>query len=307
MKRKLFVYAGLSVLIISLLSGCQPGPQTTDHNKKTIVVTYSILGSVVKELAGNVANVVVLMPNGADPHEWEPSARDIETLNKADLIVQNGLELENGLLKSLREANLKGVKTFTATDHITIRKVGEGEGLPNGDPDQAAGAEDPHFWTDPVAMKSVVAALADQIKSGLGIDVDTRSGDLQTRLVSLDQEISAIVATLPPVDRKLVTGHESMGYFAQRYGFKLIGAVIPSITSQAEVSASGLAELKKLIEDNKVKAIFTEVGTSPAVVNELGKETGIKVIQLTAHSLPEDGSYFTFERNLARVIVDGLK
>jgi zinc/manganese transport system substrate-binding protein len=307
MKRKLFVYAGLSVLIISLLSGCQPGPQTTDHNKKTIVVTYSILGSVVKELAGNVANVVVLMPNGADPHEWEPSARDIETLNRADLIVQNGLELENGLLKSLREANLKGVKTFTATDHITIRKVGEGEGLPNGDPDQAAGAEDPHFWTDPVAMKSVVAALADQIKSGLGIDVDTRSGDLQTRLVSLDQEISAIVATLPPVDRKLVTGHESMGYFAQRYGFKLIGAVIPSITSQAEVSASGLAELKKLIEDNKVKAIFTEVGTSPAVVNELGKETGIKVIQLTAHSLPEDGSYFTFERNLARVIVDGLK
>ena len=112
---------------------------------------------------------------------------------------------------------------------------------------------------------------------------------------------------MPPADRKLVTGHESMGYFAQRYGFKLIGAVIPSITSQAEVSASGLAALKKLIEDNKVKAIFTELGTSPAVVNELGKETGIKVIQLSAHSLPEDGSYFTFERNLARVIVDGLK
>ena len=198
MKRKLFVYAGLSLLIISILSACQPGPQTVDHNKKTIVVTYSVLGSVVKELAGNLANVVVLMPNGADPHEWEPSARDIETLNRADLIVQNGLELENGMLRSLREASLNGVKTFTATDHITIRKVGEGEGLPNGDPDQAAGAEDPHFWTDPIAMKSVVAALADQIKSDLAIDVDARSGDLQTRLVSLDQEISAIVATLAP-------------------------------------------------------------------------------------------------------------
>jgi ABC-type Zn uptake system ZnuABC Zn-binding protein ZnuA len=98
-----------------------------------------------------------------------------------------------------------------------------------------------------------------------------------------------------------------MGYFAQRYGFKLIGAVIPSITSQAEVSASGLAALKKLIEDNKVKAIFTELGTSPAVVNALGKETGVKVVQLSVHSLPHDGSYFTFERNLAGVIVNGLK
>ena len=96
MKRKLFVYAGLSLLIISILSACQPGPQSADRNKKTIVVTYSILGSVVKELAGDPANVVVLMPNGADPHEWEPSAKDIETLNQADLIVQNGLELEGG-------------------------------------------------------------------------------------------------------------------------------------------------------------------------------------------------------------------
>ena len=98
-----------------------------------------------------------------------------------------------------------------------------------------------------------------------------------------------------------------MGYFAQRYGFKLVGAVIPSITSQAEVSAADLAALKKLIEENKVKAIFTELGTSPAVADAIGKETGVKVIELTTHSLPADGSYFTFERNMAKVIVDGLK
>jgi zinc/manganese transport system substrate-binding protein len=270
-------------------------------------VTYSILGSVVKELAGDRANVVVLMPNGADPHEWEPSAKDIETLNKADLIVQNGLELESSMQRTLQEASKRGVKTFTAAEHITIRKIGRGEGIPTGDPDQAVGADDPHLWTDPLAMKNVADALAAQLKKDLGIDVDSRSRDLQERLEDLSDEVSATVATLPVADRKLVTGHESMGYFAQRFGFKLIGAIIPSITSQAEVSASSLAALKKLIEDNKVKAIFTELGTSSAVADAIGKETGVKVIRLTTHSVPEDGSYFTFEHNLVKVIVDGLK
>ena len=199
------------------------------------------------------------------------------------------------------------MKIFTASDYITIRKVGAGEGIPSGDPDQAIGAEDPHLWTDPLIMKDVVAALSSQLKSDLGTDVDSRSSDLQARLISLNDEISALVSTLPQENRKLVTGHESMGYFAQRYGFKLVGAIIPSVSTQAEVSASDLAQLKKLIEDNNVKAIFTELGTSPVVANAIGSETGVKVVELTTHSLPPDGSYFTFERNMAKVIVDALK
>ncbi len=307
MERKVCVCISLILVAISLLASCQSVAQPAASGKKTVVVTYSILGSVVKDLVGDSANVVVMMPNGADPHEWEPSAKDIETLNRADLIVQNGVELEGGMQKTLEEAKGRGVKFFTASDHITIRKVGAGEGIPSGDPDQAIGAEDPHLWTDPLIMKDVVAALSSQLKSDLTIDVDSRSSDLQTRLISLNDEISALVSTLPQENRKLVTGHESMGYFAQRYGFKLVGAIIPSITTQAEVSASDLAELKKLIEDNNVKAIFTELGTSPAVADAIGKETGVKVVELTTHSLPADGSYFTFERNMAKVIVDGLK
>ena len=109
------------------------------------------------------------------------------------------------------------------------------------------------------------------------------------------------------IDRKLVTGHESMGYFAQRYGFKLVGVIIPSLSSQAEVSAADLAALKKAIQDNQVKAIFTELGTSPAVAKAIGDETGVKVVELTTHALPSDGSYFTFMRNLANVITNALK
>jgi zinc/manganese transport system substrate-binding protein len=307
MKRKFFICIGLTLLVMVCLAACQLNPQSADHGKKSIVVTYSILGSVVKDLVGDSANVIVLMPNGADPHEWEPSAKDIEILNKADLIVQNGLGLEGGMQKALDEASRKGVRTFMASEHITIRKVGEGEGIPAGDPDQAVGAEDPHLWTDPLTMKSVVAALGEQLKSDLGVDVDNRYSDLQARLDSLNNELSNMIAELPQTNRKLVTGHESMGYFAKRYGFKLVGAIIPSITTQAEVSAADLAALKKLIQENNVKAIFTELGTSPTVAKAIGAETGVKVIELTTHSLPADGSYFTFERDVVRVIVDGLK
>ena len=296
--------ATLAVLL--MLSACQSAPSTTG-GKKTIVVTYSILGSVVKDLVGEAANVIVSMPNGQDPHEWEPSAKDIEILTKADLIVQNGLGLEGGMQKALAQAKDAGVKFFTASDHITVRHVGPGEGLPTGDPDQAVGAEDPHLWTDPVDMQAIVTALAAQIKTDLGIDLSSQATDLEARLASLHQEVLAKVDSLPQANRKLVTGHESMGYFAQRYGFKLVGAIIPSLSTQSEVSASDLAALKQQIEDNQVKAIFTELGTPKAVSDAIGSETGVKVIELTTHSMPSDDSYFTFERNLADTIVNGLQ
>ncbi len=304
-------------LFALLLAACGSAPAaqptqapaaTTDTSaaQPTIVVTYSVLGSVVRELVGEAAEVVVPMPNGQDPHEWEPSAKDIETIMKADLVVQNGLGLEGGMEKTLEQAQAAGVKFFTAADHITIRIVGEGEGLPTGDPDQAVGAEDPHLWMDPLAMKSVVTALAAQLKTDLNLDVAARATSLSAQLDALNTELVAEVAKLPEANRKLVTGHESLGYFAQRYGFTLVGAIIPAITSQAEVSAGDLASLKQLIEQNQVRAIFTELGTPSQVAQAIGQETGVKVVELTTHALPEDGSYFTFMRNLTAVITQGL-
>ncbi len=298
---------GWAVIGSLILSACQTAASTGQNSKKTIVVTYSVLGSVVKDLTGDQANVIVPMPNGQDPHEWEPSAKDIETIMKADLLVQNGLGLEGGMEKTLAQAQENGVKTFIASEHILVRKVGEGEGIPSGDPDQAIGASDPHLWMDPLTMKMVVQTLSSQLKNDLGIDVSGQEKDLETRLDRLNGEIVAQIATLPEANRKLVTGHESMGYYAQRYGFKLVGAIVPSLTSQAEVSASDLAALKELILENQAKAIFTELGTSQAVSEAIGKETGVKVVELTTHSLPPDGSYFTFMRNLTEVIVTGLK
>jgi len=292
--------------VLALLStlSCQP---LTSSDKKTIVVTYSILGSVVRDLVGNQAVVIVSTPNGLDPHEWEPSAKDIERINKADLVIENGLGFESGMGKTLEVARSRGVKFFTASNYFTIRHVGPGEGIPSGDPDQVLGAPDPHFWPDPLAMKDVVSALSQVMEKELNLDVSARARDLENRLDSLHNEVASTVAAIPRDNRKLVTGHESMGYYARRYGFKLVGVIIPSLSSQAGVSAADLAVLKKAIQDNRVKAIFTELGTSPAVARAIGNETGVQVVELTTHTLPGDGSYFTFIRNLTGVIAGALK
>jgi zinc/manganese transport system substrate-binding protein len=251
--------------------------------------------------------VTVSTPNGLDPHEWEPSARDIEAINKADLVVENGLDLEEGMMKTLDAARKNGVMFFTAADHIQIRHVGPGEGIPSGDPDQVVGAPDPHLWMDPLTMKAVAAALAPVLRHDLGLDVSSRATDLESRLDQLSSQVSATLSVISPEDRKLVTGHESMGYFADRYDFKLVGVIVPSLSSQAETSAADLAALKQAIEANNVKAIFTEVGTSPAVARVIADETGVKIVALTTHALPPDGSYFTFMNDLAGTIADALK
>ena len=299
----------VSIIGVLLISSClsSAAADQSGKGKKNIVVTYSVLGAIVKDLVGDTANVVILIPNGQDPHEWEPSAKDIETVNKADLLVQNGLGLEGGLTKTLDQARSEGVRSFIASDAITVRKVGKGEGIPNNDADQNFGAPDPHLWLDPLNMKAVVKALAVTIKNGLGIDVSTRASDLENRLDALNQELAAEVATLPQGNRKLVTGHESMGYFAQRYGFQLIGAIIPSLTTQAEVSASDMAALKQLIETNHVKAVFTELGTPPMVAEAIGQDTGARVVQISTHALLSDGSYFTFMNNLTKSVVEALR
>jgi len=295
----------IAVIAISLfLPACRPDD---DDGRLRIVVTYSVLGSLVEELVGDSARVTIAVPNGLDPHEWEPSARDIAAINRADLVVQNGLGLEGGLGKTLSAAEKRGVKFFTASDYIDIRFVGPGEGIPSGDPDQQPGAPDPHLWTDPLAMKAVITALAAELVGNFGLDVSDRLDSLAVRLAILDSNIRAELIDIPGSNRKLVTGHESLGYFARRYDFRLIGAIIPNLNSQAGVSAADLAALKQLITANQVGVVFTELGTSAAVASAVSRETGARLVEINTHLLSADGSYFSLMEDLARTIREALK
>jgi zinc/manganese transport system substrate-binding protein len=301
------LYNLLALLTLSLLIATPSCHKAEISKKKSVVVTYSILGSVVKELVGDKADISVSIPNGMDPHEWEPSAKAIETINNADLVIKNGLGLEAGMEKCLKTAEGRGVKIFTASDHIQVRRVGPGEGIPTGDPDQTIGAFDPHLWTDPLMMKLVVEALVSVLKKDLEIDVSENAVSLSTRLDELNRQTSDAVSTIPAENRKIVTGHESMGYFAQRYGFKLTGVIIPSLSSQASASAADLATLKEAIKKNGVKAVFTELGTSSALAETIADETGAKAVELKTHALPPDGSYFSYEKELVKTIINALK
>ena len=296
--------APLTALVL-VLGGCGRSSSSATSARPTIVVTYSVLGAVVRDAVGDLADVVVLIPNGSDPHEWEPSAKDIETVNKARLIVRNGLDLEGGLQDTLDTAQRDGVPTFVAAEHITVRIVGQGEGLPTGDPDQAVGAQDPHLWMDPLAVRDVLLALGPVLRQ-TGIDASVGIARVGEQLIALDAEVRSMLSVVADADRQLVTGHESFGYFADRYGFRLVGAIIPSLTSQAEVSSGDLAALATVIDSTGVRAIFTELGTPTKVAEAIGRETGVAVVGLASHILPADGSYSTFLTGDARTIAAAL-
>jgi zinc/manganese transport system substrate-binding protein len=268
------------------------GEQGSGGGRPRIVVTHAILGAVVSDLVGDAAEVRVLMPAGADPHDFRPSAKDIARLRDADLVVANGLGLEEGLDDALEQAKADGVPMFEATDHVTLRR--------------SNGAADPHFWTDPSQMRAVVAALATVAKEQLGLDLSASARATDRRLRALDAEVERVLAPIPISRRKLVTGHESMGYFARRYGFTLVGAAVPGLSSQARVSASELAHLASVIEREGVTVVFAEKGTPRQVADAIADETGARVVELPSHALPENGSYEDLMRETARRIADAL-
>jgi zinc/manganese transport system substrate-binding protein len=297
---RLRIAFGLAIVAL-LAAGCSGGGASPLPGTPSVVVTYPVLGAVVADLVGDRATVTVLMGNGVDPHDWSPSAKDIERVEKADLVVANGLNLEEGLEKALVEAEKRGVVVFRATDHVKIRQRATGEASDGHE----AGA-DPHFWVDPLAMRDVALALAPAL-AAVGVDVADRAPALATRLAGLDAATRATLSVVPEARRLLVTGHESMGYFADRYGFRLVGAVVPGLTSQGEVAAGQLADLREAIEAAGVTVIFTEIGTPSAVVEAIGRETGAAVVLLPSHTLPADGTYASFIGQIATAIATALR
>lgn len=285
--------AVLAALVV--LTGC--GDDTGSPGGATVVVTFSPLGAIVSELVGGAADVEVLVPNGQDPHDYEPSAKDVEAIGEASLVVTNGLDLEEGLVDVIDDAAAGGVATFAVTDHVTLRAA--------DDPDEH-GPQDPHVWTDPLTMAEMVPALADELEAVLGVDLAAGESSVLTSLADDDAAIRETLSALMPGECQLVTGHESLAYFAARYRCEVLGTVVPGLSSTAEASAQQVAELRELVERSGVAAVFTEVGTPDDVVRQLADETGVAVIELPSHGLDDEGDYSTLVRTIAERIAEGL-
>lgn len=298
------IAAALAALALAATAaGCAAAEGT---GAPRIVVTTNILGDVVEQLAGDQADVTTLMKPNADPHSFEISAQEAALLGDADLLVVSGLGLEEGLQQHIDRAAGAGAEVFTAGDEIDALPYASGD---------SAGAPDPHFWTDPARMVQVVDALERRIAEVPGIDaaaLGEDAGAYRAELTALDDDMTRAFEAIPPERRALVTNHHVFGYLADRYGFRVIGAVIPGGTTLAAPSAADLRDLAHAITDAGVPAIFAESSQPDRLMQVLAEEADVEVdvVELYTESLTAPGegadTYVAMMRANAQRIAQGL-
>jgi ABC-type Zn uptake system ZnuABC Zn-binding protein ZnuA len=152
-------------------------------------------------------------------------------------------------------------------------------------------------------MRDVVLALGAALE-GIGLELGDRSDVLASDLEMLDAELIEILSVIPEEQRQLVTGHGALGYFADRYGFAIVGTVVPGLSSADEPSAREIAALIEAIKAAGAVALFTDIGTPQPVAQAVADETGARIVELQVEQLPEDGSYQDLLRELA-ILVSG--
>lgn len=348
-----------ALALVSAACGSDASVAAASGDRPTVVVTTNILGDVVGELIGDQAEVITIMPVGADPHDFQPSAQEVDQMQKADALIVNGADFEEGLLDVIDSARDAGVPTHEATDEVETIELGSA-GQGHGDEQEHAGEEhaddkhgeeehsdeeqsdddqhadeehadeqrgdqdehghdhegvDPHFFTDPARMVDAVEGIATFLSAEIvGIDTDALDAAVAgyvAELEALDAEVVRLVDEIPEQRRVLVTNHEVFGYFADRYGFEVVGAVIPSGTTAEGASAGELAELAELVAAKDLPALFADTSSSSELAEILAAEVGdIEVVELYSESLGESGSdgatYLSMVRTNASRINEAL-
>lgn len=280
-----------------------------------VVVTYSVLAAVVSELVDGVADVVTIIPDGQDPHDFEPSPRDIELINNAVFVVSNGLYLEEGLDDALANAKNAGVPVFALADHVTTLDIvdvndhsdhghvhpGAESSHDHADHDHS---KDPHVWLSPHTVREALPALAQAASEALGVDLDAARMSLDGELDALDTELRELLSGVD--DCQLVTGHNELGYFADRYGCTVIAAILSSASTDAEESAGNMEFVIDVIRVHGAKVVFTSLGTNPSVAAQVAKEANADLVEINTHFLGTSESYVAFIRTLGTTIATSL-
>ncbi len=286
---------GLLATVALALAACSTGSGgTSDDGRPRVVATTTILGDVVGRIAGDGAVVQTLMPRGVDPHGFEPSARQAARLRAADLVVANGLGLEAALQDTLAAAAADGARVLALGEHLDPRPSAIPDAHADDDPheDDDNGSVDPHVWMDPLRMADGIDVLADEL-AAIGVDgVGERAAAYRAEVEALSADIAERIASIPQERRTLVTNHVAYGYYADRYGLRLLGTVIPSASTGSETSAARFAALVELIEREGVRAVFASTTESTDLAATLTDEVGreVAVVELYTGSLGDDGS-----------------
>lgn len=303
MRRMPFATVALPLIALALAACGDDDGAAGASGRPDVVVTTNVLGDVVSDLVGDEAAVEVIMPPGTAPHEFQASPQQVASMRDADVLVTNGAGFEEGLTEAIEAAEQDGVPTFAAIDAVDTLEL-------DGD-----GGTDPHFFTDPARMATAAEGIADFLADEVpGLDTPAFASQARATiddLNALDGEVGQTLSEVPPDRRTLVTNHEVFGYFADRYGFDVVGAVIPAGTTQAEPSAAQLDELAHTIEEQDVPAIFVETSSPARLAEALADEVGdVDVVELFSESLGDEGSggetYAAMMRTNAERIADAL-
>lgn len=304
----------VAVLVVLMMAGACAGKPAGRGDKLRVVATTTIVGDVVAQVGGDAIDLTVLLPVGADPHVFDPSPQDMAKVADAGVIFANGAGLEAFLERLLENAGgnaevvevSEGIAFIEAAHH-------EGEAEPAGDEHHHEGV-DPHTWTDP----NNVLRWVDNIEAALVLHDSAHAAAYKAnadayraQLRELDAWVRVQVAAIPAENRKLVTDHATFAYFAQRYGFELVGAVVPGYSTAAQPSARDLADLEDRIRSYGVKAVFVGSTVNPALAQRVAEDTGIKLAFLYTGSLTAPGgeadSYLSYVKYNVGAIVEGLR
>lgn len=263
----------LALLAAMALASCAaPGgsAQPSGAAALPVVTTTTVFGDMIKNVGGDLINVTSLVPANADVHTFEPSPTDVTAVAGAKLLIMNGLGLDDWLKDTIVNAAVNN----TPLMQLAVDLPGV-ELLPGEEP----GTQNPHLWMSvPYAELYVdrIAAALTQVDAGHKADFDRQAAAYKARLATLDQHVRDQIATIPQANRKLVTFHDAFPYFAREYGIEIVGVAVEA--PGQDPSAAEIAALISAIKAAHVKAIFSESQFPTALVDQIARETGAKVV-----------------------------
>jgi ABC-type Zn uptake system ZnuABC Zn-binding protein ZnuA len=281
-------------------SGGAGGDRTGGGGGLRVVATSTQVADLAANVGGDRVQVTSLLKPGIDPHDYEPSPADIDAIARADLVLENGVGLEAWLGDTVDSSGFDGPVVDTSQG-VRLRMAG--------------GAADPHIWQNPRNAERMAA----NIERGLAAAEPSAATTFQANLAAytrqlqaLDSEVQRQIDSL--ANKKLVTNHDAFGYYIDRYGLQLVGSVIPSFDTSAELSGRDIRDLVAEIKATRVKAVLSETSLPPRTAETIGREAGVKVVTgedaLYGDTLGPRGSdgdtYLKMIRHNTRTIVSNL-
>jgi len=319
------------------LTACSGGStdtsdQSASNGDLVAIITTTPLGSVVSQIAAcGGGTATTIMGPGDDPHSFEPSSKQVAEMVEAPLVVISGLGLEEGILSAIESASEDGAnildvgsqidpltfggETYTGTTEDHDHESEEGhDDESEEEHTHAAEDPDPHWWLDVNRTATAATIVGDALAESTGDDAYATCGQqMSEELTALDAEVAETLSTVPEANRKLVTDHKAFQYFGDRYGFTMVGTVVPSGSTEGEPSSEDLAELVKTIEAEQVPAIFTNSTISSTLPEAVAAEVGydVQIVSLYVGSTGPEGSgaetYQDMMRADAQLIADALQ